>query len=166
MTLQELINWFSANEYKVLAYFASILILALITVVLVTQNNFRQMRYFMSALIYAVTIPGILATLLVFYSLFFLKTNLLNVNILAYFIPIVAMIATLVILNKKVAMKDIPGFNKLSALMIMISISFGIIFVLQKTYFGVFFVGGFSQLIIVFIVLLIVLKIAWSRIIK
>jgi len=61
---------------------------------------------------------------------------------------------------------QLPGFNRLSGLFIMIAIAFGIIFVLQRTYFGVLILGGFTQVLIVFAVLMIILRVAWSRLTK
>lgn len=166
MTIQQLIDWFNSNPYLVLIYFTVILALAIISVLIVTINNVNVIKYVMSAIIYGVTVPGILAVTLILYSLFIIKVNLLNVSFISYFVPIIFTIATLFVLNRKVKMSTIPGFSRLSALMIFILITFGIIFVLQRTYFGVLFIGGFSQLLIVFVIVFIVLKIAWSKLTK
>nr|WP_299215001.1 hypothetical protein [uncultured Allomuricauda sp.] len=166
MTIQELIDWFSGNEYGVLGYFLCILLLTLLITVIANQSNFRKLRYVMSGLVFAVTIPGILAVLLILYSILFLGASLLNVSIIAYFLPVITMILTLIILSRKVSMKDIPGFDKLSALMIIIGITFIIIFILQKSFFGVFFVGGFVQLLIAFLIVLLILKLSWSKLRK
>jgi len=166
MTIQDLIDWFSQNQNFTLGYFAIILITALLTIVVVNQNNIKTLKYVLSAIVYAVTIPGVLAILLLLYALLMQRTNILNVSVITYFVPIIAMIITLIVLNKKISMSQIPGFDKLSSLLIMIGIAFSIVFVLQKTYFGVLFIGGISQLFIVFIILLIILKVAWSRLTK
>lgn len=166
MTIQELIDWFSINEYGILSYFLCILFLALLITAITNQSNFRKLRYVMSGLVYAVTIPGILAVLLILYSILFLGTSLLNVSIVAYFVPVIAMALTLILLSRKVSMADIPGFDKLSAFMIIIGITFIIIFILQKSFFGVFFVGGFVQLLVVFVLVLLILKLSWSKLTK
>ncbi|UII31276.1 hypothetical protein LVD17_23575 [Fulvivirga ulvae] len=166
MSLQDLINWFGDNQPGVLVYFGVLLILSLALITIVNANNFNVIRYLLSAVVYAVTVPGILSAIVILYSLFILKTNLLAVNIVVYFVPVIAMILVLVIINKKVAMKRIPGFGRLSGLMIMISVAFSIVFVLQKTYFGIFLFGGFAQLLVVFAILFIILKVAWARITK
>ncbi len=166
MTIQDLINWFSQNHYITLGYFAVILIIAILTVVVINKNNIKSLKYVLSAIVYGVTIPGVLAILLMLYALLMQRTNILDVSIVTYFVPIAAMILTLIILNKKIAMSQIPGFGKLSSLLIMISIAFSIVFVLQKTYFGVLFIGGVTQLFVVFIILLLILKVAWSRLTK
>ena len=166
MTIQEVINWFTQNPYSILGYFIVLLVVTVLAVSIVNQTNFKNLKYIMSALVYGVTVPGILAVLLVLYNLLFLRANLLNLSVIAYFVPIVAMIATIVILNRKVTMKDIPGFDKLAALMVIIGICFIILFVLQKSIFGVFFIGGFTQLLVVFVVLLIVIKLSWAKLRK
>lgn len=166
MTIQSIIDWFSENPYIILGYFIGALVLSLLVVLVTKKENIHKMKYAMSVLVYAVTIPGILATILILYSLFILQTNLLNLSIVAYFVPVLAMIITLIIINKKVNMRYIPGFDRLSGLMIIIGIAFIIVFVLQKTYFGVLFIGGITQLLIVFVLLLFVLRKAWSRFIR
>ena len=166
MTIQDLIDWFSQNQNFTLGYFAVILALSILTILTINQNNIKSLKYVLSAIVYAVTIPGVLAVLLMLYALLMQRTNILNVSVVTYFVPIIAMVITLVILNRKVKMRQIPGFDKLSSLIIMISIAFSIVFVLQKTYFGILFIGGISQLFIAFIILLLILKVAWSRLTK
>ncbi len=166
MTLQDLLDWFGQHQYWVLGYFLGLLVLTILITLILNKKNINSLKYVMSAIVYGVAVPGILATILVLYSLFILRTSLLQVSVIAYFVPILAAILTLFILNKKVHMNQIPGFKRLSALLLMILISFAIVFVLQKMYFGVFFIGGFGQLILVFAVVLIVLKFAWARFTK
>ncbi len=166
MTLQDLLNWFGQHQYWVLGYFVTLLVLTIITTLLVNKNTIGGLKYFMSLLVYGVAVPGILALILVLYSLFILRASLLQVSVVAYFVPILAAVLTLFIMNKKVKMNQIPGFRRLSSLVMLIVISFIIVFVLQKMFFGILFVGGFTQLLMVFIVVLVVLKLAWSRFTK
>jgi len=163
MTIQNLIDWFDTNQNLTLIYFASMILLSLLVILIVNVNNAKSLKYVMSMIVFGVTIPGVLSVILILYALLMQRTNILEVGVVTYFVPIVAMIISLVILNRKVSMGEIPGFGKLSSLIVMIGIAFGIVFVLQKTYFGVLFIGGFTQLILVFAVLLIIIKFAWSR---
>ncbi|MFL1896855.1 hypothetical protein ACJRPK_14205 [Aquimarina sp. 2-A2] len=166
MSIQHIIDWCSNNPNSILLYFGAILALTLLVILIVSDANFRYTRYMMSIIVYAVTVPGILAIFLVLYALLMHRINLLEVSVLVYFVPIISMIITLILLNKKVTLSKIPGFDRLSGLMLMISIVFAIVFVLQKTIFGVFFIGGFTQLIIVFVIVFLVTKFAWSRLTK
>ncbi|MFC1836810.1 hypothetical protein ACFL2Q_19150, partial [Thermodesulfobacteriota bacterium] len=90
MTTQDLIR--SASEYPwlLLAYF---LILPILTVLLGLLHDRHSggrppWRYFYAAIVYLVCIPGMLAAVLTGYALFFTGKNLLQVNLLVYFLPI------------------------------------------------------------------------------
>jgi len=54
------------------------------------------------ATVYLVCIPGLLASVLTSYSLFFRHADLLNVNLAVYFLPIISMIVTLILIHKTV----------------------------------------------------------------
>ena len=166
MTLQDLIDWLATHSVYVLYYFSTILVLAVIVSAMVNRKSIDHLKYIMSALVYAVTVPGVLALLLVLYHFLILRNSLLQVSILSYFLPIVVMALTLWILNRKVKMAKLPGFTRLSSLIVMIFISFFILFVLQRSYFGVFILGGFTQLLVVFAIILLVMKVAWARFAK
>jgi hypothetical protein len=166
MTIQELINLLSDSPMPLFVYYGLITIVTILLVKLINENNVNSLKYVASALVYGVSVPGIFAILLTFYTLFMLKTSLLEVSILIYFLPIVIMAVVLFGLNKKLRMSLIPGFDKLSGLMIIIALAMLIMFILQRTYFGVLFFGGFFQLLIVFVVLFLVLKIAWTKLTK
>ncbi|PKV53101.1 hypothetical protein ATE84_5236 [Aquimarina sp. MAR_2010_214] len=144
-----------------------IIAISLIGLLFVNQKNFTSpITYLYGILVYAVTIPGMLALILVLYSFFFLKTNLLQVDLVTYFAPLISMIITLVIVNKTVPMSRIPGFGRLSGLFIIVLITFIITYVLQRMFFGVFFVGKIQYLVMFFLLLLLGLKIAWNKIMK
>ena len=56
------------------------------------------------------------------------------------------MIATLVLIRKNVSFDDVPGFDRLSGLMVMVGCSFVIALVIQKTRIWVFFGGSIEKL--------------------
>lgn len=167
MTIQDIINWFNANPNVILSYFSVILILSLLGLLLIKPKHFKPpINYLYTILIYAVTIPGLLACILVLYGLFINKTNLLKVSVLAYFLPIIASIINIIIIKKTVPLVYIPGFNRLSGMILLIIITFIITYILQRMFFGVIFIGSFSSLIGLFLVLLIIINYAWKKIIK
>jgi len=167
MTVQNLLNWFSANPNLVLVYFIIVFAISLIGLLFVTPKNFKTpINYLYSILIYAVTIPGLLTLVLLLYRFFFLKTNLLHLDVITNFVPLIGMVITLIVIKKTIPMSLIPGFGKLSGLFIIIIITFIITYLLQKMFFGVFFVGKIQYLIVFFLALLFGLKIAWNRIVK
>jgi hypothetical protein len=88
------------------------------------EGNQSPWKYFYSILVYMVCIPGIFSFVLVAYSVFFTRQNLLAVNAFVYFFPIVTMIVTLVVIGKKASWKRLPGVDRLYGLMIVLAITF------------------------------------------
>lgn len=167
MTVQDLINQLSSNSSTILNYYIALLVLALVGMLIVTPKNFKApINYFYTALVYAVAIPGILAIILLVYNFFYLRANLMQLEVLTYYLPIIAMLVLFVIINKTIPLKRIPGFDKISGLFAIIVVTFLITYLIQKIFIGIFFIGSITQLLVIFIVLLVIVKIGWDKVIK
>ena len=110
------------------------------------QGKLAPWKYLYAVLVYLVCVPGMFAGVITAYTLFFSGENLLDSNLLVYFLPIASMIATLVLMRKNVAFDDVPGFQRLSGLMVMVGCSFVIALVIQKTRIWIFFGGSIEKL--------------------
>lgn len=110
------------------------------------QGKLSPWKYLYSVLVYLVCVPGMFAGVITAYTLFFSRENLLDANLLVYFLPIASMVATLVLIRKNVSFDDVPGFDRLSGLMMMVACSFGIALAIQKTTIFVFFGGSIEKL--------------------
>jgi len=154
MSIQDIMNSFGANPTLLLSYFIALAVLALIGLLIFNNENFKSpINYMYSVLIYAVSIPGLLAFMLLVYQIFFLKGNLLEVDFVSHFVPILFMIGILAIVNRTVDMDRIPGFRKLPALFLIIIITMMVTYFMQKMFFGVFFIGRFKELLMLFLAL-------------
>ncbi len=105
-------------------------------------------NYLYAVLIYLACVPGMCASVLTAYTLFFSRENLLDTNLLVYFLPIMSMVVTLVFIRKNVPFDDVPGFDRLSGLMVMVGCSFAIALAIQKTRIWIFFGGSIERLFI------------------
>ena len=103
-------------------------------------------KYCYSVLVYLTCVPGTFAAVITGYTLFFTRENLLDVNPLVYFLPIVSMVATLVLIHKNVAFDLVPGFDRLEGLMVMIACSFALALAIQKTKIWIVFGGSIGGL--------------------
>ena len=103
-------------------------------------------KYFYSVLVYLACVPGMFASVLTAYALFLSRENLLDASLLVYFLPIAAMVVTLVFIRKSVSFDEVPGFDRLSGLMVMVACSFAVALVIQKTRIFVFFGGSIEWL--------------------
>lgn len=168
MTLQQLFDQIAMQPQLVYCYFALLPITALITNFMSgkTEALYAPWKYLYSTLVYASCIPGIFAVVLCVHNALFGGTNLLNVNILVYFLPIIIMILTIAIIRRNIALENVPGFDRLSGLIMVLAATFIAMFVLQRTYLWIHISGSWQQLFLIFAVLFIVLKWGLSKIIK
>lgn len=105
-------------------------------------------KYFSAVLVYLTCVPGMFAGVITAYRLFFSRENLLDANLLVSFLPIVSMAATLILIRKNVSFDQVPGFDRLSGLMVMVGCSFAIALAVQKTNIWIFFGGSIGKLFI------------------
>lgn len=123
-------------------------------------GNYKPWNFIYSFLVYLVCVPGMFSGVLIAYSLFFIRQNLLQVNLFVYFLPLVCMIITLVLTGKNADWDFLPGVDRLYSLMIIIVVSLSIALAIQKTRIWVFFGGSVKILILIAIFCFVLLK--WS----
>ena len=148
MTTRDLIQWAGQHPVLLLLAFVAPPVLAWLAGRWPgkEQGPRPPWKYLYALLVYLVCVPGMLAGVLTAYTLFFSGENLLDANLLVYFLPIASMIATLVLIRKNVSFDDMPGFDRLSGLMAMVGCSFALALFIQKTRIFLFFGGSIEKL--------------------
>jgi hypothetical protein len=149
MTLRDLIQAAGNHPAPIVAALVTIPALAWLAGVCHRTGEGRNApwKYAYSVLVYLACIPGTFAAVLTAYAMFFRNENLLDANLLIYFLPILSMVATLVLIRKRVSFDDVPGFDRLSGLMVLMGCSFGIALALHKTRI---FIGLFGSVEMLF----------------
>jgi hypothetical protein len=160
MTVRELILWLGRNPTWLVGFLAALPALGLILPLFHGKHkgNLNPWRYVYSLITYLTCLPGMLAAILIGYSLFFSRENLLDANFLVYFGPPISMLATLMLLSKQVRFDALPGFDRLSGLMILIGGSCAIVLLISKLFIGIFFAGSVVQLLAVATAVFLLLK--------
>ncbi|MCX4027715.1 hypothetical protein H0A36_21120 [Endozoicomonas sp. SM1973] len=110
------------------------------------------------------SIPGIISFSLIFYTLFIIRGNLLEVNALIYFLPVVSMVLVFVQVARKTDFEHLPGFGRLSGLMLMMLLTCIVVLVLQRFHFFVGFIASIESLIVIAIIIFTLFKIAGAKI--
>ena len=148
MTTRDLIHWAGQHPVLLLLVFVLPPVLAWLVGQLhgKGQGRLPPWKYIYSVLVYLVCVPGMFAGVITAYTLFFSNENLLDANLLVYFLPIVSMIVTLVLIRKNVSFDDVPGFDRLSGLVVMVGCSFVMALAIQKTRIFLFFGGSIEKL--------------------
>ena len=141
MTINDLLGKAAENSLLlVLAFIGVPLIIFLYSKVIARKNGeIKPHKYVYSAFVYLTCIPGVFACVLTGYSMFFIRQNMLDANLLVYLLPIASMFLSLEILRKNVNLDKIPGFGRIKGLMVMLALAFLAGFFLIKLHFLVFF---------------------------
>jgi hypothetical protein len=166
MTLGQFFNVISEQPSIVLFYFFALPFTAfLATIFGKDEGHMTPWRYLYSGLIYFACIPGIFAITLSAYLFLFERTSIMDTNVYTQILPILCMMITLWLIRKNVNLKDVPGFDKISSLVFVITILISLMWILEKTNIFVFTFMPFYQFILFFIGFLVVIRIGWNRMI-
>jgi hypothetical protein len=160
VTARELIALAAGKQWILLACFCGPPVIALLLRLLHGGDRGRlsPWRYIYSLLVYLVCIPGMLSAVLTGYALFFVRENLLDVNLLVYALPIISMVVTLLVISRSIRFDDIPGFGRLSGLMVMIAMTFVIVLAISRTHIWLFFGGSMATLLLLTVGIFALLK--------
>lgn len=164
MTLQDFFTLLSENPFWILAYFLMIPFTALLAGILGKgEGHIDPWPYLYSALIYMVCIPGIFAVTLSVYLFVFERRSIFQTDMYTQVIPIFSMVVTMFLIRKNVDLNRVPGFDKITGLVMMIFALFSIFWVLDKTRIWVVSYLPFWQGILIFIGLLLLFRWGWGR---
>ncbi len=165
MTLREFFQLLADNHLYVLFFFLIIPFAAWLAGVLSkNEGHLSPWKYLYSGLIYLVCVPGIFAVTLDVYLFLFEKQSIFDTDIYTQILPVASMVATLLIIRRNVDFDYIPGFDKLSGLITMISATLAIMWFIDRTHIVVFSYLRFEVVILIFIALLVVIRYGWSKV--
>ena len=122
--------------------------------------------YVYSVLVYLVGIPGVISSVLIGYSLFFVRQNLLEVNFLIYFLPVISMALSFFMIGRRISFERLPGFDRLAGLMILIGLSFLVVLALFKLRLIIGFFASMETLAVIGIAVFILFQYASAKLFK
>ena len=134
MTLQQFFNIISDNPSIVLFYYIALPLTAfLIGLFAGTEGYKSPWKFVYSALIYLALVPGIFALMLNVYLFLFERMSILDMNLYTQVLPIIGMIVVILLITRKVDLRYIPGFDRMSGLVLLVFIVLLIMWVLDRT---------------------------------
>ncbi len=165
MTLQELFEYFSDHPNFILGYFLLIPVLAAVAGVLdKDRSHYFPWNYIYAVLIYLVCIPGIFAITLNIYLFMFEKRNIMGTDLYTQILPIASMLVTLWIIRKNVALDYIPGFDRLSGLIMLITAALAIMWMVDRFRVIAFTQIRFQYVVLFLLGLIFVMRYGWRSI--
>ncbi len=167
MTVKELFDFIGNNPNYILIYFIGIPILAGITGMLGDDKcNRSPWKEFFMIIIFAVMIPGLFALFFNLYMFLFENNSILNYDIFIQILPVISMIATILIIRKYVSFNEIPGFDKISGLIIVISGLIFFLWVVDRFRIIAFTYMPIQYFLIIFILLIIAINWGLKKLLK
>lgn len=160
MTLREFFDYLSEHPLAIIGYFLLIPIIALLAGWMGRGAGHQSpWKYLYAVLVYAVCIPGIFSIALSLYLFLFERGgSILNTNLLTQVVPVVSMILTLSLIRQNAAFESIPGFGKLSSLMLTIGAIFILMYLLDRTHLTAFVFVPVQYLVLMVVALILVLR--------
>ena len=148
MTARDWLAWLAAQPLWVGGYLLALPLCALALGLALRRGagNDSAWKYVYSALVYCACVPGIFGALVTAYLILFTNQNLLDVNALVTLAPVASAAPTLGIASRSVDFGPLPGFGRLSGLMVTIGLSFLVVFALTRTRVWIVFGGSMALL--------------------
>jgi len=165
MTLRELFDYLSDNPLVVAAYFSLLLITAILAGIMGRgEGHLSPWKYLYSAIVYLVCVPGIFAAALAVYLFLFEQGgSIFNVNLLTQVLPVAAMLVTLNVIRRNVEFGYIPGFGKLTDLMMTIFTMFLLMYLLNRLHLVAWVYIPVQWLILIVVGMLLVVRFGLKR---
>ncbi len=165
MTLGEFFDLLAGNPAYIIFFFAIIPFSALLAGILGKgEGHITPWKYLYSALLYLSCVPGIFAVTLSVYFFLFERRSIMETDVYTQILPVVSMLLTIFIIRKNVDLENVPGFDKLSGLIMIITAALGIMWFVDKTRIWVLTYVPFQYVFLIFIALLLVIRFGWSKI--
>ncbi len=165
MTLQELFNVISENKAITLFYFIALILTAFLSGILSKdQGHQSPWKQVYCILLYMAAVPGIFAVFLNVYMFLFERQSIMQMNLVTQVLPIIGMFITFFIIRRNVDLALIPGFDRISGLVLMVGVLIGIMWVLDRMkIFAITFIP-FQYVFLILIAALILLRFGWSKV--
>ncbi|OAV42927.1 hypothetical protein [Lewinella sp. 4G2] len=165
MTLGDLFQYATDHPAHVLFYFLIIPFAALLAGWMEREEgHLPPWNYLFSTLIYLVAIPAILSFAYSAYRWFFDRQAIDNTNLLLQVLPVASMAVTFFIVKRHVKVDTLPGFGRLSGMVMMIFATMVIMWFLDRFRIIGFTFIPFQYLLLIFLVLLFAIRYGWKRI--
>lgn len=167
MTLQEFFNMLGNNPNMIIAYFGLIPLTAIIAGIMGKgEGHISPWKYLYSTLLYLVSVPAIFAITLSVYFFFFERRSILDTDVYTQILPVLSMFATFLIIRRNVALDRVPGFGRISGLVMMIFVTMVFMWILDKTrIFAITFIP-FQYVILMFVVFFVIFRYGMSNLLK
>jgi hypothetical protein len=164
INLSQLFQYVSGHPWPATAYFLLLpFVVWIVGLVASGSRNVKLWSYIYAILVYAVCIPGVFAVTLNMYLFLFERQSIWQTNVILQFLPVITMAISLILIKSKIPFSLIPGFGKISGFLTLIAALIGLMWFFDRIRLVAFTYVPFSVILIGFILTLIAIRFAWSK---
>ena len=164
MTLQQLIDRLGDNPQLILIYFSALPLVAFLAGIMGrNEGHLAPWKYLYAMLVYLACIPGIFAVALNVYLFLFERRSIFEFDVYTQILPFFVMLLTLWLIRRNVSFDYIPGFGKISGLVLMIFATISVMWIVDRTRIVVFSYLRFEYVLVLFLGLLGLMMLGWRR---
>ena len=167
MTLGEFFEASTQNPSIIVFYFVAVPLSAALALVFGRGAGTQSpWKYLYTALVYLSCVPGIFAITLSAYLLIFENKSALDINLYTQLLPVVSMALTLWLITRNVSLDDIPGFGKLSGLLLIITAVLIIMWILERTRLIAFTFVPLPYVVLILVGIFVAIRLGMSKMTK
>lgn len=164
MTLLELFELLGDNPAIIIGYFLLVPFTALLAYLLgKDEGHLSPWKYLYSVLVYLVSIPGLFAVILNIYLFLFERRPILETDVYSQILPIFSMVGTLLLIKANVDLDKVPGFDKLTAFLMIVSIVMCLMWILDRTHIIAITFIPFYYVILILLAMVAMIRLAWKK---
>ena len=152
MTLADFFNLLSNNPTFILFYFLALPLTAYLSSIFGKgEGHLTPWKQLYCFIVFAAAIPGIFAVILNIYLFLFERQPIMETNIYTQILPILIMVLTLWLVRRNVPFELIPGFDRLSGLLMIVLAVLAVMWLLDRMHIIAFTYMPFHYVLILLV---------------
>lgn len=164
MTLGQFLDLLAQNPTVPLFFYVALPLTAYLASIFGKgEGDVSPWSYLYTILVYMACIPGIFAVTLSVYLFLFERQSIMDTDLFTQILPIVCMVLTMWLIKRNVEFDQIPGFGKITGLMIIITALITVMWFCEKMHIFAITIIPFHYFVLIFIVLLIAVRYGWRK---
>ncbi|CAH0998849.1 hypothetical protein LEM8419_00164 [Neolewinella maritima] len=166
MTLNDFYAFAASHHSQVVFYFALVPFAALLAGFMERrEGHLPPWNYLYSAMLYLVAIPAVFSVGLTAYRWLFERSSIMEADLVLQIVPVISLILTVLFIRRQVSLRALPGFGRLSGLVLLIAAGLILLWGIDRTRIILFSQLPMQYLVAVFLLLLIVLRYGFKRVV-
>ena len=156
MTLNDFYAFAATHHSQVIFFFALVPFAALLAGFMEREEgHLPPWNYLYSAMLYLVAIPAIFSIGLTAYRWLFERGSIMEADLVLQIVPVISLLLTVLVIRRQVPLRDLPGFGRLSSLVLLITAGLVLLWGIDRTRIILFSRLPMQYLVLVFLLVLV-----------